>query len=149
MTPRKIKIDIQKSTAQQLVSIVKASRDVMRKDKGLNGDLDRLPMLTWIMFLKFLDDLEEIRKEEANLAGKKFRQAIEPPYRWRDWASKPGGDPRKGKLIATVGRSPTDSTARRTSSDWCRSECVPRQLLGTSRTFSRRLTASAKQLSFA
>jgi len=26
----------------------------MRKDKGLNGDLDRLPMLTWIMFLKFL-----------------------------------------------------------------------------------------------
>jgi type I restriction enzyme M protein len=30
----------------------------MRKDKGLNGDLDRLPMLTWIMFLRFLDDLE-------------------------------------------------------------------------------------------
>ena len=30
----------------------------MRKDKWLNGDLDRLPMLTWIMFLKFLDDLE-------------------------------------------------------------------------------------------
>ena len=29
----------------------------MRNDKGLNGDLDRLPMLTWIMFLKFLDDL--------------------------------------------------------------------------------------------
>ena len=58
----------------------------MRKDKGLNGDLDRLPMLTWIMFLKFLDDMEEIRKDEANLAGKKVRQAIEPPYRWRDWA---------------------------------------------------------------
>ena len=33
----------------------------MRKDKGLNGDLDRLPMLTWIMFLKFLDDLEQHR----------------------------------------------------------------------------------------
>ena len=30
----------------------------MRKDKGLNGDLDRLPMLTWVMFLKFLDDGE-------------------------------------------------------------------------------------------
>ena len=63
----------------------------MRKDKGLNGDLDRLPMLTWIMFLKFLDDMEETRKEEANLAGKKFRPAIEPPYRWRDWAAKPDG----------------------------------------------------------
>src|SRR5439155_24963065 len=102
MTPRKIKIDIQKSTAQQLVSIVKASRDVMRKDKGLNGDLDRLPMLTWIMFLKFLDDLEEIRKEEANLAGKKFRQAIEPPYRWRDWAAKTDGGMTGPELIAFV-----------------------------------------------
>jgi len=62
-----------------------------RKDKGLNGDLDRLPMLTWIMFLKFLDDMEELRKEEANLAGKRFRPAMEAPYRWRDWASKPDG----------------------------------------------------------
>src|SRR5438094_1043514 len=79
------------TSAQQLGSIVKSSRDIMRKDKGLNGDLDRLPMLTWIMFLKFLDDMEETRKEEANLGGKKFRQAIEPPYRWRDWAAKPAG----------------------------------------------------------
>jgi type I restriction enzyme M protein len=57
----------------------------MRKDKGLNGDLDRLPMLTWIMFLKFLDDLEQVRKDEAALEGKKFRPAIDAPYRWRDW----------------------------------------------------------------
>jgi type I restriction enzyme M protein len=35
--------------------------------------------------------MEEIRKEEASLAGKKFRQAIDPPYRWRDWASKLDG----------------------------------------------------------
>src|ERR1039458_5501497 len=91
MTPRKTKIEAPKSTAQQLGSIVKSSRDIMRKDKGLNGDLDRLPMLTWIMFLKFLDDREEIRKEEASLTGKKFRQAIDPPYRWRDWASKLDG----------------------------------------------------------
>ena len=63
----------------------------MRKDKGLNGDLDRLPMLTWIMFLKFLDDLELQREGEAQLAGKKFKPAIEPPYRWRDWAAKSDG----------------------------------------------------------
>ena len=51
----------------------------MRKDKGWNGDLDRLPMLTWIIILKFLDDLEFQREEEANLAGKKFqRQSIRP-----------------------------------------------------------------------
>ena len=50
------------TTAQRLSSIVKSCRDIMRKDKGLNGDLDRLPMLTWIMFLKFLDDMEQIAR---------------------------------------------------------------------------------------
>ncbi|MGC1560313.1 MAG: type I restriction-modification system subunit M N-terminal domain-containing protein, partial [Bradyrhizobium sp.] len=70
---------------------MKSARDMMRKDKGLNGDLDRLPLLTWIMFLKFLDDLETQREEEAALAGKKFRPAIEPPYRWRDWAANAQG----------------------------------------------------------
>src|SRR2546421_7823034 len=48
-------------------------------------------MLTWIMFLKFLDDLELQREEEAKLAGKKFQRAIDPPYRWRDWAAKETG----------------------------------------------------------
>lgn len=85
------KKDIPQSTAQQLASIIKSCRDIMRKDKGLSGDLDRLPMLTWIMFLKFLDDMENIREEEAKLAGKRFRPAIESPYRWRDWAAKPDG----------------------------------------------------------
>jgi hypothetical protein len=37
------------TTAQSLGSLLKSARDIMRKDKGLNGDLDRLPMLTWIM----------------------------------------------------------------------------------------------------
>jgi len=79
------------TTAQSLGSVLKSARDIMRKDKGLNGDLDRLPLLTWIMFLKFLDDLEQQREDEAKLAGKKFRPAIEPPYRWRDWAANPQG----------------------------------------------------------
>ena len=85
------KKDLDQSSGQQLASIVKSCRDIMRKDKGLNGDLDRLPMLTWIMFLKFLDDMESIRAEEAKLAGKRFRPAIESPYRWRDWAANPQG----------------------------------------------------------
>src|SRR6266581_8019078 len=79
------------TTAQSLGSLIKSARDIMRKDKGLNGDLDRLPMLTWVMFLKFLDDLEMQREQEAPLARKKFRPAIEPPYRWRDWAANPQG----------------------------------------------------------
>lgn len=79
------------TTAQQLGSVVKSARDIMRKDKGLNGDLDRLPMLTWIMFLKFLDDMERQREDEAIMAGAAFRPAIEPPYRWRDWAAQADG----------------------------------------------------------
>jgi hypothetical protein len=46
------------TTAQSLGAFLKSAPDIMRKDRGLNGDLDRLPMLTWIMFLKFLDDLK-------------------------------------------------------------------------------------------
>ena len=79
------------TTAQSLGALLKSARDIMRKDKGLNGDLDRLPMLTWIMFLKFLDDLELQREDVAKLAGKKFKPAIESPYRWRDWAAKSDG----------------------------------------------------------
>src|ERR1700684_75766 len=79
------------NTSQRLGSLVKSCRDIMRKDKGLNGDLDRLPMLTWIMFLKFLDDMENVRETEAKVAGKRFVPAIESPYRWRDWAEKQDG----------------------------------------------------------
>src|SRR5207244_6339665 len=79
------------TTAQALGTLLKSARDIMRKDKGLNGDLDRLPLLTWIMFLKFLDDLERQREEDAKLGGKKFRPAVEPPYRWCDWAANPQG----------------------------------------------------------
>ncbi|MCP1848390.1 MULTISPECIES: type I restriction-modification system subunit M [unclassified Bradyrhizobium] len=79
------------TTSQMLGSLLKSARDILRKDKGLNGDLDRLPLLTWIMFLKFLDDLEQQREEETALSGKKFKAAIEAPYRWRDWAADPQG----------------------------------------------------------
>jgi type I restriction enzyme M protein len=79
------------TTAQQLASIIKSARDIMRKDKGLNGDADRLPMLTWIMFLKFLDDIEQMHEAEAVMAGKRYIPAIEAPYRWRDWATKADG----------------------------------------------------------
>jgi type I restriction enzyme M protein len=79
------------TTAQSLGSLIKSCRDIMRKDKGLTTDLDRLPMLTWILFLKFLDDLEQVREAEAKLEGKRYRPAIAPPYRWRDWGAKPDG----------------------------------------------------------
>jgi type I restriction enzyme M protein len=79
------------TTAHRLDGIIRSARKIMRKDKGLSGDLDRLPMLTWIMFLKFLDDMERIEETKAEIAGKKYRGAIEAPYRWRDWASEEDG----------------------------------------------------------
>jgi type I restriction enzyme M protein len=69
----------------QLSAATKRARDIMRKDAGLNGDLDRIPQLSWIMFLKCFDDMEQRRE----VTEKKYRPAIEPPYRWRDWAADP------------------------------------------------------------
>jgi|SRR5579862_359388 len=91
MARTKKKEDGNTTTAQSLGSLIKSCRDIMRKDKGLNGDLDRLPMLTWVLFLKFLDDLEQMRETETKLDGKRYRPAIEAPYRWRDWAAQPDG----------------------------------------------------------
>lgn len=56
----------------------------MRKDAGLSTDVDRIPQLSWIIFLKAFDDLEK----EKSLLDQDFREAIEKPYRWRDWASQ-------------------------------------------------------------
>jgi type I restriction enzyme M protein len=80
-----------KTTAQQLGSLIKSARDIMRKDKGLNGDLDRLPLLTWVMFLKFLDDREKLEEARAGIGGKKYKSAVDAPYRWRDWAADKDG----------------------------------------------------------
>lgn len=89
----KTKSDVPVTTAQRLGSVIKSARDTMRKDKGLNGELDRLPQLTWILFLKLLDDTERIREEEAVLEGTRdeYEPVIDPPYRWRDWAANDEG----------------------------------------------------------
>jgi type I restriction enzyme M protein len=55
--------------------------------------VDRLPLLTWVMFLKFLDDLEAVHEEEAELDGKRYQPIIEAPYRWRDWAARRTASP--------------------------------------------------------
>lgn len=88
-TPRKAKTPL--TTRENLSALIGTARKILRKDKGLNGDVDRLPLLTWIMFLKFLDDLEIVHEEEAELDGKRYQPIIEPPYRWRDWAAREDG----------------------------------------------------------
>lgn len=86
MARRRKEIPAEPLTAKaQLSAATKRARDIMRKDAGLNGDLDRIPQLSWIMFLKCFDDMEQRRE----VTEKKYRHAIESPYRWRDWAADP------------------------------------------------------------
>ncbi len=86
MGKMKEKVVKQETPAQRLSGIIKSCRQIMRKDKGMNGDADRLPMLTWIMFLKFLDDNEQLQEMNSKLENKKYKPSISEPYRWRDWA---------------------------------------------------------------
>src|SRR4051794_36721580 len=79
------------STTRDLSRVIDSARSTMRKDKGLSGELDRIPVLTWILFLKFLDDWELIREDEALLSGSSHRPICQPPYRWRDWAAPDDG----------------------------------------------------------
>ena len=106
-TPRRKPAPKPLTTVQRLDGIIKSARKIMRKDKGLNGDLDRLPMLTWIMFLKFLDDMERIEQERAELAGRDYRPLIEPPYRWRDWAAGADGISGPDLLAFLTAEQPT------------------------------------------
>jgi type I restriction enzyme M protein len=57
----------------------------MRKDAGLNGDLDRLPQLSWLLFLRAFDAMETNRE----VWDDDFRPAIIEKYRWRTWAGNP------------------------------------------------------------
>src|SRR5262245_58974956 len=70
-----------------LATSIKVARDTMRKDAGLNGDLDRIPQLAWLLFLKAFDGLEQSRE----VTERDYRPAIDSPYRWRDWAADEDG----------------------------------------------------------
>ena len=58
------------------------------------GALQYVPELTWILFLRILDEREEREAQEAEALGVPFRPSLERPYRWRDWAA-PGGPKRR------------------------------------------------------
>ncbi|MGH8968057.1 MAG: N-6 DNA methylase, partial [Actinomycetes bacterium] len=82
MAPAKKRTEDTSSRAR-LGSVIKSARDIMRKDAGLNGDLDRLPLLAWLLFLRAFDALEKQRAEWDD----GFRPAIEPKYQWGTWAN--------------------------------------------------------------
>ncbi|MFA6548531.1 MAG: type I restriction-modification system subunit M N-terminal domain-containing protein, partial [Candidatus Margulisiibacteriota bacterium] len=61
--------------------------NILWKDAGASSELDYVEQTSWILFLKYLDDLEKDKKTEAELAGKKYEFIIEPKYRWDVWAA--------------------------------------------------------------
>ena len=69
--------------------------DILHKDAGCGSELDYVEQTSWILFLKYLDDLEKDKKAKADLSGKIYEQIIGKQYRWEVWAAPKGKD---GKL---------------------------------------------------
>jgi type I restriction enzyme M protein len=69
--------------------------DVLRKEAGCTTELDYTEQTSWLLFLKYLDGLEQDKAAEAQLEGKKHTYILDKPYRWESWAAPKGKD---GKL---------------------------------------------------
>ena len=69
--------------------------DVLRKEAGCTTELDYTEQSSWLLFLKYLDGLEQDKATEAALDGKKYSYILDKPYRWETWAAPKGKD---GKL---------------------------------------------------
>ena len=61
--------------------------DKLWKDAGCSSELDYVEQTSWILFLKYLDDLEKDRKDSAELSGKSYAPIITGEYRWEKWAT--------------------------------------------------------------
>src|SRR6201993_941861 len=61
--------------------------DVLRKEAGCGTELDYTEQTSWLLFLKYLDGLEQDRADEAALEGKKYAFILDEPYRWEVWAA--------------------------------------------------------------
>ncbi len=66
--------------------------DVLWKEAGCTTELDYTEQTSWMLFLKYLDDLEDKRKHEAELAGKPYAPIIDAAHRWSIWAAPKKAD---------------------------------------------------------
>jgi type I restriction enzyme M protein len=81
----------------QIESICK----VMRRSNAASA-LQYIPELTWILFLRILDEREELETKAAQIVGSSFTPSLSYPYRWQDWAS-PTGNRRRELQSGTFG----------------------------------------------
>jgi type I restriction enzyme M protein len=64
--------------------------DVLWKEAGCTTELDYIEQTSWLLFLKYLDGLEQDRAVEAELESKKYAFILDKPYRWESWAAPTG-----------------------------------------------------------
>jgi type I restriction enzyme M protein len=60
---------------------------VLRNDEGLASELDYAEQTSWLLFLKYLDDLETEREDNAALEGQEYKPILDAAYRWQTWAA--------------------------------------------------------------
>jgi type I restriction enzyme M protein len=89
------------STQGSVNSAIKGICDIMRRS-NCAGALQYVPELTWLLFLRILDEREEREAEEAEAVDAEFHPSLQSPYRWRDWAA-PDGMKRKELQAGTLG----------------------------------------------
>lgn len=75
--------------------IFKNIDNILHKDVGCGSELDYVEQTSWVLFLKYLDDLEKDKITAAELTGKVYKPIIETEYQWSVWAAPKGSD---GKL---------------------------------------------------
>jgi len=67
--------------------IFKNIDDILWKDAGASSELDYTEQTSWLLFLKYLDDLEDDRAAAATLANKSYKPILAPEYQWKSWAA--------------------------------------------------------------
>ena len=77
--------------------------DILWKDAGASSELDYTEQTSWLLFLKYLDDLEKDKAMEAELEGKPYSYILEEAYRWEHWAAPKNGDGKIDHKTALTG----------------------------------------------
>ena len=73
---------------EQLTNDIWKACDILRRDDNCGGVMEYVEHLSWLLFLKFLDEQEENFELEAELAGRSYKRVIDEVYRWSKWVSK-------------------------------------------------------------
>ena len=82
--------------------------DALRKEAGCTTELDYTEQTSWLLFLKYLDGLEQDKADEAELEGKKYTHILDKPYRWESWAAPKNADKTPDHNKAMTGDDLTD-----------------------------------------